>query len=209
MAASPTVRRLHTYRSMTTHPVNIEVEPAGERARIHVLIRLILLMGLGALGWSSLYWLLYLMLPAGAALVLAQKGSARYLADDAPRITRVLGWLAGIYAYLWLLTDRWPTNESRPVALSIVPNGTPTPASALARLVYTIPALLLLTLASIVAAILWLAGALAILVRRRLPEMISDYLTLVLTYRFRLIAYHLALVQAYPSFVPPLVPHTA
>jgi hypothetical protein len=194
---------------MTPHPVNIDVAPAPERERIHVLIRLILIAGLSALAWSSLYWLLYVTLPAAAALLVAQKGGARYLAEDTPRITRVLGWLAGIYAYLWLLTDRWPTDESHPVELSIVPEGTPTPGSALVRLVYTIPALLLLTLASIVAAILWLVGAFSILLRRRVSETIMDYLTLVLTYRFRLIAYHLSLVHAYPSFVQPLVPHPA
>jgi hypothetical protein len=194
---------------MTTHPVTIHVEPASERARIHVLIRLVLLAALGALGCSSIYWLLFLLLPATAALLVAQKGGARYLADDAPRITRVLSWLAAIYAYLWLLTDRWPTDEAHPVELVIVPEGEPTAGSALARLVYSIPALLLLTLASIVAGLLWLVGMLTILVSRRVPDLITDYLTLVLTYRFRLVAYHLSLVQAYPSFAEPLVQHTA
>jgi hypothetical protein len=194
---------------MTTHPVTLQVATPSERGRIHVLIRLVFLAGLGALGCSSLYWLLYLVLPALAALLIAQTGGARYLAEDAPRIARVLTWLAAIYAYLWLLTDEWPTAEAHPVELAIVPEGDPKPGSALARLVFSIPALLLLTLASILGALFWIVGALAILVRRHVPDFITEYLTLVLAYRFRLVAYHLSLVQAYPSFAEPLVPHAA
>jgi hypothetical protein len=198
---------------MTTHPVTLHVEATAERGRIHVLIRLVLLTGLGALGCSSIYWLLYLLLPAMAALLMAQKGGGRYLADDAPRITRVLSWLAAIYAYLWLLTDQWqwewPTAEAHPVELAVVPEGEPTAGSALARLVYSIPALVLLTLASIVAGFLWLIGMISILVSRRVPEFVTDFLTMVLAYRFRFVAYHLSLVHAYPSFAEPLVTHAA
>jgi hypothetical protein len=204
-----TARRLHERRDMTTHPVTIHVATTPERGRIHVLIRLVLLAGLGAIGCSSIYWLLYLFIPAVAALLIAQKSGARYLSDDAPRIARALSWLAAAYAYLWLLTDQWPTDEAHPVELVIAPEGEPNAGTALARLVYSIPALLLLTLASIVAGLLWLAGMLAILVSRRVPDFVTDYLTLVLAYRFRLVAYHFSLVHAYPSFAEPLVPHTA
>jgi hypothetical protein len=56
------------------HPIQLHVEPPGEMARIHVLIRLVLLMALGAVSGSPLYWGAYLALPALAALFIAQKG---------------------------------------------------------------------------------------------------------------------------------------
>jgi hypothetical protein len=68
-----------------------------------------------------------------------------------------------------------------------------------------------LAVLSIAAGLLWLLGAIAILVRRRMPHAIRSFLALTLRYQFRLAAYHLSLVERYPSFeeVPPVpVPHS-
>ena len=169
----------------TTHPVRLRVEPAPRLQRIHVVIRLVLLAALGTLGCSSLYWLLFLALPAGVALALSQAGSERYLAESAPRIARVLGWLAGAYAYLWLLTDELPSTAAQaerpaPVTLEIDAGGAPTIGSALLRLVYSLPALLLLSILSFAATILWLVAAIWILVAQRTPAGLSDFFALTL-----------------------------
>lgn len=190
----------------TTHPVHLRVEPAARLQRIHVLIRLVLLVALGALGGSSLYWLLYLALPAAVALAVSQAGSERYLAESGPRIARLLRWLAGAYAYLWLLTDAVPStepNEERPspVALEIEFGGAPTVGSALLRIVYSLPALILLSILSFAATILWIVAAIWILVAQRTPAGLADFFALTLRYQFRLIAYHLSLVDRYPSLV--------
>ena len=185
---------------MTTHPVHFGVEPPARMERIHVAIRLVLLIALGTIGCSSLYWFLYLALPALAALLISQDGPGDYLAEDAPRIVRVLRWLAAAYAYLWLLTDAFPGSEKgEAVELRIETGGTPSTGSALLRLLYSVPAVLLLALLSIVGGLLWLVGAVAILARQRLPGAIADYLALTLRYQFRLAAYHLSLVDRYPS----------
>jgi hypothetical protein len=180
--------------------------------RIHVAVRLALLLALGAIGCSSLYWLLYLALPAFAALMISSMGGARYLTDEAAPATRALKWLASAYAYLWLLTDRFPTDEkSGAVELELTTAGAPTIGSALLRLLYSLPALLLLMVLSIVSWLLWLIGAVAILVRRRVPQFVTSFFTLVLLYQFRLVAYHLSLVDSYPSFAeapPAQVPHS-
>ena len=185
---------------MTTHPVHFRVEPAERMQRIQVAIRLVLLIALGAIGCSSLYWFLYLALPALAALLISQHEPGHYLDEDAPRILRVLRWVAGAYAYLWLLTDTVPQGErGGPVELEIEPGGAPTTGSALLRLLYSVPAVLLLAVLSLVAALFWLVGAVFILVRQQLPAAIADYLALTLRYQFRLAAYHLSLVDSYPS----------
>lgn len=184
---------------MTTHPAQLQIETPQRMQRIHVLIRLVLLAALGTVGCSSVYWLLYLALPGIAALLLANDGPEPYLADDAPKLVRVLRWLASAYAYLWLLTDAYPTAEGGPVDLQIEVGGKPTAGSALLRLLTSIPALLLLALMSFAATVLWLIEAIVILVRARPSAALSDFLALTLRYQFRLIAYHLSLVERYPS----------
>lgn len=171
------------------------------------MIRLALLLALGAIGYSSLYWLLFLALPAFAALRIAQLGSERYLAEDGPRIVRVLRWLASAYAYLWLLTDAFPTGESPgPAELEVEPAGHPTEGSALLKLLYSLPALLLLAVLTFALGFVWLIGALWILAAKRMPAALDDFMALTLRYQLRLAAYHLSLVDRYPSFEE--APHT-
>jgi hypothetical protein len=192
----------------TNHPVSFRVERPARLTRIHVLIRLALLMAIGTIGCSSVYWLLYLALPALVAIFVLQKGGEAYLAEDTPRIVRVLRWVAGAYAYLWLLTDVLPTTEiGGPVQLDVEVGGAPTPSSALSRLIYSLPALILAALLSLAAALLWLAGAVTILVNERIPVPIADFIALTLRYQARLMAYHLSLVERYPSLEDSSVAH--
>jgi hypothetical protein len=181
---------------MSRHPVTFHVEPAP-RKRVQVAIRLAILAALAILGCSSVYWLLYLALPVLAALLVSRDGSEGYVADDAPRVVRVLRWLAGAYAYLWLLTDAVPS-EGGAVDLSVDIGGRPTAGSALLRLITSLPALLLLAVLSMAAALLWVVGAIAILATERIPAAIADFLAMKVRYQFRLAAYHLSLVDVYP-----------
>ena len=170
-------------------------------ARAHVVTRLVLLIALGTLGCSSLYWVFYLAAPALAAIRISQRAPQGYLKDDGPRLARILDWLAGAYAYLWLLTDAFPSSEpAGPVRLELTPMGEPTPTSALLRLLTTLPAFAILGALSIVASLLWPIGAITILVGRRLPGVLFDLFLLTLRGQFRLIAYHLSLVDRYPYF---------
>jgi hypothetical protein len=180
--------------------------------RVQVVVRLALLAALAAIGCSSLYWVLYLALPVLAALLVSRDGARGYLEGDAPGIVRVLRWCAGTYAYLWLLTDRLPTLEGDgPVELTVDAGGTPTPGSALWRLVTSLPALLLLAVLSLAASVLWILGAVAILATGRTPAWIADFIAMKLRYQFRIATYHLSLVDAYPALADsplPLAPHS-
>jgi hypothetical protein len=192
---------------MLAHPVQLDIEHPKQTARIHVLTRLALLAAFAALGCSGIYWFLYLALPALAAIGVLRKSGARYLAEDAPRIVRVLRWFASAYGYLWLLTDVLPTAEGGPVDLRIEVRGHPTAGSALLRLLFSLPALVLLALLSAAAGIVWLVGAVLVLVRERLPEWVADFLAFTLRFQFQLVAYHLSLVDAYPSVRTARVAH--
>ena len=191
------------------HPVQRRIEQPRQTEPIQVVTRLAFMLALAALGCSAVYWALYLALPAAVGVALTRKGGARYLAEDAPRIVPVLRWLASAYGYLWLLTDVLPTSEGSPIDLRIEVGGRPTPTSALLRLVFSLPALVLLAVLSAASGILWVVGAVAILVRKRLPGAIADILSLTLRFQFQLVAYHLSLVERYPSLRADRVVHAA
>lgn len=181
--------------------VVFRVQSPAARGRLHLLIRIVLLLALGSLGWSSIYWLLYLTIPALVALIIITNGAQRFIAESAPGIVRLLRWLAGAYAYLWMLTDV-PPGQGSPdhLTLAIVPSGEPTAVSAILRIIYSIPAAILLMLLSFAAGWVWVIGAVAILFAGQLPEFANNFIALTLRYQFRLLAYHCSLVDRYPSF---------
>jgi hypothetical protein len=184
---------------MTTHPVQLHIERTARIPRIQVAIRLVLVLALGIVSWSAIYWLLYLALPALVALEVLHKGTDAYVDHDAPRLVRALRWLAGAYAFLGFLTDVLPTSLGGPVDLHVGVSSHPTARSALLRLVTSLPALLLVALLSVVATCAWVVGAACALVAERMPRAIADLMEFVLRAKLRLIAYHLSLVDRYPS----------
>jgi hypothetical protein len=179
------------------HPVQLRVTPS-RIARGQIVLRLALFAILGCVSWSSLYWALYLALPVAAAVWVTLDGPERYAADDSRDIVRVLQWIAGAYAYGWLLTDA-PPGAASPVELRVESGGQPTATSALLRLVTSLPALVVLGVLSIVAPVLWIVGAVAALATERVPAWVADFFVLLLRYKLRLAAYHLSLVDAYPA----------
>ncbi|HEU4577503.1 MAG TPA: hypothetical protein VFS67_04560 [Polyangiaceae bacterium] len=74
---------------MIPHPVALRVSGAPPRERVHLALRLLLLVALGTIGCSTVYWLAYLMLPALAALLIAYHLSLvdRYPAFELPSLS--------------------------------------------------------------------------------------------------------------------------
>lgn len=58
-----------------------------------------------------------------------------------------------------------------------------------------------------IAAVLWVIGALAILVTGRVPTAIAKFVAMKVDYQFQLVAYHLSLVESYPSLADPRPGH--
>ena len=85
-------------------PVTFDIDRPPFFQRAHVFLRVGLLVVIGWLGHPA-FGLLWLGLPVAAAILLSQKGAQRYLDEDGPTITRVLGWIVAVVAYLALLTD--------------------------------------------------------------------------------------------------------
>jgi hypothetical protein len=165
------------------------------------------MLALGLIHFDRVYGVAYLAVPALVALALGSRGAGRYIAEDAPRLARLLHWLAAAGAYLSLLTDVPPTMAPGHVELVVEAGGAPTVGSALLRLVTSLPALVLVAVLSIVASLCWLVGAVCILVAERLPGALRSFLTLTLRTQLRLAAYHLSIVDAYPSIAEAPVAH--
>jgi len=194
---------------MSDHPVQLEVTIPGRTARLHVVTRLALMVALGVLGTSALTWAVYLAIPAVVALVISQKGGEHYLTDSSQPIVKVLRWFASAYGYIWMLTDVLPTTQGGPIELHVSPEGQPTMGSALLRLITSLPALLLLALLSALAGLLWIVAAVVVLVRERMPDAIARFIALVLRFQFRLVAYHLSIVDRYPSLQEGTLVHAS
>jgi hypothetical protein len=184
---------------MTAHPVQLHVLRAERIPRIQVAVRIVLVVALAIISWPAIYWLLYLTLPAIVALILLQKGLDTFRDRDAPRLVLALRWLAAAEAYLCFLTNEIPTSARGAVDLQVNLTGAPTAGSALVRLLFSLPALLLVALLSAASSLVWVVAALFALAMERIPRVLGDLLLFVLRLKYRLAAYHLSLVDRYPS----------
>jgi hypothetical protein len=184
------------------YPIEFDVVSVPSRFdRAQVVLRLILMLVLAHIGTTlgSLFWLLYLALPVAAAVLVSQHGAARYVAVDSHRVVRLLQWAIAVYAYLLLLTDRFPMSAPDPaVRFEVHPEGVPTVSSALWRLITTLPMAIALALLGIVSTVCWFFAMLLVLVHGAYPRAFFEYQVGVVRWLARLWAYHASLVQSYP-----------
>jgi hypothetical protein len=178
-------------------PPALLVERVERRGRLSVAFRLLLVLPQVVV----LYVLLLVGLVAVvvgwfAALALGRlpEPIARYLCHLTRYTTRV-------YAYSWLLTDRYPpfrfSAEGYPVQVELAP-GRLNRLAVLFRLLLAIPASILAGLVvagwSVAAFVIWLL----VLVAGRVPGSLFDATTAVLRYNMRTTAYTWLVTAAYP-----------
>lgn len=185
------------------YPVTFDVEQPERFDRGQVVLRLLILIILsilgGALGW--IYGLVYLAIPVLAALLISQKGSERYIADSPNNMVRWLRVITGFYAYISLLTDRFPDDApDAPVRFDVQAHGTPSLGDALLRIILAIPHAIVLWILGIVAAILAIIAAIMILIQESYPASIYGFLRGYVRWQARVLAYMAALTQDYPPF---------
>jgi hypothetical protein len=187
--------------SCMQNPVRLDATQPASYDRAQLVLRLVIMVLMGmvgcTLGW--LFGVLYLGLPAVAAIAISRRDGAAYLADVGPRVVRALRWVLALYAYLGLVTDQPPTSEAElGVELEVTLGGAPTPTSALFRLITSIPAALILVLLGAVSAAVWVIAAIWALAVRTVPAVLFDYQRGVLRWQARLFAYHASLVDRSP-----------
>jgi Domain of unknown function (DUF4389) len=179
-------------------PVSFEVERPPVFQRAHVFLRIALLILIGWLGHP--FGLLWLGLPLVAAILVSQKGGQCYLDESGPTVTRALNWILDLVAYLALLTDRLPGAGEHPVRFQVERSGSPTTGSALLRILYAIPSLIVLALLAFVGAIVWLIAVALVLVNESYPDSLWRFLLGVVRWEAWLLAYLASLVDRYPPF---------
>ncbi len=181
----------------------IDLPPPAKLSRAHVLLRILIWCVTGALanaiGWPGT--LLYFGLPVVAGVLISQHGAPRYLEEDGKVLTKFLAWLAAFWAYMSLLTDRFPLGEGEPdIRLEVTPSGTPTLGSALLRIVMSLPLAFVLALLGIASSILWLFAAIAVLFVEHYPRSWFDFQCGMIRAVTRLLVYHASLTDQYPPF---------
>jgi hypothetical protein len=189
---------------MADYPVTFEVTRPEKFERPQVFIRIVAYFLL-SLVMSLAYW----GLPIVAAIWASQKGSQRYLEEDGPKITGWLRWMTALSAYVYMLTDRFPSDEDTSVRYEVRPSGSPSVGSALLRLIMSIPSLIVFSILNWVAGIIWIIAAVMVLVQETYPQGLYDFQCGVVRWQARLVAYHASLVGEYPPFAFDTGPQAA
>jgi len=185
----------------TTYPVNFDLQRPATMSRVHVFLRIALLILLSwIVGSGGGVGLLYLGVPVVAAILIARRGGARYIGEDGTRITGWLAFIVDVVAYLALLTDELPGGARQPVHFEVVRSGAPTVGSALCRIVKAIPSALVLFLISLMSSIVSLTAAVSILVSEHYPEHLWNFQRDVVRWEARLLVYLASLVETYPPY---------
>ena len=179
-------------------PVTLDVERPPAFQRAHVVIRLVLLVVIGWIGHPV--GLLWWVLPIVAAILISHKGGQRYLDESGPTVTGALNWILDLVAYLALLTDQLPGRGEHPVRFQIERSGSPTMSSALLRILYAIPSLIVLAILTFVGAIVWVIALIRVLLGESYPDSLWRFLLGLVRWEACLFAYLASLVDRYPPF---------
>jgi hypothetical protein len=149
----------------------------------------------------GLFGSLYFLLPIVAAVLISRRSGADFVANESRWLIAGLEWVVGFYAYMLLVTDRFPLGaRDRSVRLRAQTSGAPTAGQALSRLFLSIPHLLMLAVLGMVAGLVWLAAAAAIMMTERCPLGLQTFQRQYLCWIARVLVYHASLVEEYPPF---------
>jgi hypothetical protein len=188
---------------VTPYPVHYLVHRPESFTRFQLLVRLAASIALGVLGISlgAVFLATYLALPVYAAVRLGRRTPEDYLREDAPQVVRFISWIAAVFAWFGLVTDRLPVKEpDEDVRVVVAPVGTPSPASALWRVLLGGPSALVLAVLACVGGFVWLWAVLCVLVSERVGASAHAYMAGVQRWGIRLLAYQASLVDVYPPF---------
>ena len=186
---------------MSGSPVSFDLERPTTFSRAHVFLRILLLVVLSWLtGSPTEFGLVYVGLPILAAVLIAQHGESAYLIEDAERVTRWVGMIVSLLAYLALLTDDLPTASRLPIRFAVEPSGDPSVGGALLRIVKAIPSALALMLVGIVSWFVWVVAAVSIILTESYPKRLWSFQRGVVRWEARLLCYLASLVATYPPF---------
>ena len=198
----------------TRYPVRVEIaEPSAQR-RVVTLFKLVLvlpalllsaILGANALSWGGVF--------AAAALLAWFAALVRARMPEGLRdlVVWSLGYAAQLGAYLFSLTDRYPTSDpnehvrepapERSVRLELDDDGRRSRLTVFFRLLLAIPHLIWLYFWGYVLFVAAFIGWLCALVLGRLPEPLHRFSAAYVRYQSQLYAYLFMIANPFPGFV--------
>ena len=192
---------------MATYAVVYDIQQQETYNRVHVAIRVAILFVLWILGW--LLSLVYLAIPVLAAIQISQKGKDTYFAEAEQGMASWLRWLAGLFSYQLVLTDKLPNEDMTSVMrFQVTPVGDSTAGHVLLRIILAIPHAFVLGLLGIVAGLLALVAAIMVLVQEKYPQGIFDFNRGYMRWNARMYGYLAGFSDQYPPFALDTGPDT-
>ena len=187
---------------MLNPDVSFEVQPPARFARVHVLLRVAIVLLL-ALLQTRLAWIfatLFVLLPILAALSIQKHGGVGYEGSSRQGIQQALHWWSAVLAFLFFVSDRFPAakEDLAGVRFDVGPSEPVVVTQALMRLVTSLPEFLAVLVLGWGAGALAVIAAVCVLVAERVPKPIRRFLTFYVSLQARFLAYHAALVSAHP-----------
>jgi hypothetical protein len=184
------------------YAATFEVPTPTQLDKAQVVLRIVIVLVLAFIGISGVvFGGAYLLLPVIAAVMIAQKGSEKYIAEAENGPTRWLRLLIMFYSYMALATDKLSIDDPEQVVrVEVQANGKPTVGSALLRIILAIPHAIVLGIIGIAFAIVWIIAAISILINGNYPEWAFGFIRGYLRWNTRLYAYLASLVDEYPPF---------
>jgi hypothetical protein len=152
---------------------------------------------------GSINWVASLIyLPITTAVLVNQKGPARFFDEDRQRMTDLIRWIIGIYSYFAYLTDTISLDFERSgVHFEVQPSGSPTPRSALRRIATSLPNVAAFGGFGILALGVWVVAGVSIVATGTYPKALWAYQRGINRWQARLFSYHSSLVNDYPPFI--------
>jgi hypothetical protein len=184
------------------YPATFDVQPPQQFDKAQVFLRILILIVLAVIqvGWI-VFSGAYLILPVVAAVVISQKGPAKYLEDAEAGPIKWLRYLMMFYSYMALATDKLATESpEQAIQLHVRTTGTPSVGSALVRIILGIPHAFVLGLVGIAFAVVWIIAAISILINGTAPDWATSFICGYLRWNARVLAYMASLVDEYPPF---------
>jgi hypothetical protein len=188
---------------MATYPAIFDIDQQPEYARVQIAIRILIVVIISLLSFitSWLFGLIYLAIPVGAAILIAQKGAATYLREAEQNMTSWLRLLIAVWAYMLVMTDRLPNQDPKEtLRFDVTPQGEPTAGGVLLRIITAIPHAIVLGLIGIVSFVLLIVAGIMVLIQEKYPEGIFTFQRGYLRWNARVYAYMAGLAQDYPPF---------
>jgi hypothetical protein len=139
--------------------------------------------------------------PIVSAVLIGQKGGAEFHAQNGATYAKVIRFLTGLQAYLFVGVEEIPSwDKPGPATYSYTPSGTPTVASALLRFIMVIPHAIVLGIVGFVAMILAFVAAVMVLVNESVSHDVWKFQMGMVAWEARVLSYYLSMVEEYPPF---------